>query len=49
VPTRDSRFAFVSVEGLSDQPGTVEMIDLTTRRVIGSVDVGAQAAGLAVR
>jgi YVTN family beta-propeller protein len=42
----DGKYAFVTEEGLPRDPGTVEMIDLATRKVIASVDVGAQAAGV---
>ncbi len=44
----DARYAFVSVEGIADEPGTVEMIDLTTLSVVARVDVAAQAGGLDV-
>ena len=42
----DGRYAFVSVGGVAAQPGTVEMIDLSTRRRVGSVDVGQMAEGI---
>ena len=42
----DGRYTFVSVEGVGAQPGTVEMIDLGTRRRVGSVDVGQMAGGI---
>ena len=42
----DGRYAFVSVEGVGAQPGTVEMIDLGTRCRVGSVDVGQMAGGI---
>jgi DNA-binding beta-propeller fold protein YncE len=42
----DGRYAFVTEEGLPKDPGTVEMIDLVARKIVASVDVGAQAAGV---
>jgi DNA-binding beta-propeller fold protein YncE len=42
----DSRFAFVTVEGVGDEPGTVEIIDLGARKNVASVDTPAQAAGI---
>lgn len=45
--TQDSRYAFVSSEGRGAEPGKVDVIDLRAMRVVGSVDVGQQAAGIA--
>jgi DNA-binding beta-propeller fold protein YncE len=42
----DDRFAFVSVEGIGSQPGTVEVIDLRTRTAVATVDVGQMAGGI---
>ena len=42
----DDRFAFISVEGTGSQPGTVDVVDLTTLRKVASVDVGQQAGGI---
>jgi DNA-binding beta-propeller fold protein YncE len=44
----NDRFAFVSVEGVGAEPGTVEIIDLVTLSRVASVDVAAQAAGIVV-
>jgi DNA-binding beta-propeller fold protein YncE len=44
----DDRYAFVSVEGIGSQPGTLEVIDLTTRQRVASVDVGQMAGGVDV-
>jgi DNA-binding beta-propeller fold protein YncE len=44
----DDRYAFVSVEGIGSEPGTVEVIDLGTMTTVGTVDVGPMAAGLDV-
>ncbi|HJU76088.1 MAG TPA: hypothetical protein VJ717_20275 [Gemmatimonadaceae bacterium] len=42
----DNRYAFISVEGQGSEPGTLEVIDLTALKTVGSVDLGQQAAGL---
>jgi DNA-binding beta-propeller fold protein YncE len=44
----DDRYAFVSVEGVGSQPGTVEMIDLRALQTVASVDVGSMAGGIDV-
>jgi DNA-binding beta-propeller fold protein YncE len=44
----DSRFAFVSVEGVGAEAGRVDVIDLTSLSRVASVEVGQQAAGIAV-
>lgn len=43
----DSRFAFVSNEGVGAQPGKVDVYDLTALTRVGSVNVGQQAGGIA--
>ena len=40
----DTRFAFVSVEGVGGEPGTVDVIDLQTFERRASIDVGKQAS-----
>lgn len=42
----DSRYAFVSVEGVGNDPGTVDVIDLEAGSRVASVDVGRQAGGI---
>jgi hypothetical protein len=42
----DSRYAFVSSEGVGAQPGKVDAIDLRTRSIVGTVEVGQQASGI---
>src|SRR5438045_653868 len=42
----DDRYAFASIEGVGSQPGTVDLIDLTTMQKVASVDVGQQAGGI---
>jgi DNA-binding beta-propeller fold protein YncE len=44
----DDRYAFISVEGVGSEPGTVEMIDLRSLQRIASVDVGQMAGGIDV-
>ncbi len=44
--TPDSRFAFVSAEGVGAAPGKVDIYDLSTLRRVGSVEVGQQAGGI---
>lgn len=43
----DSRYAFVSVEGVGAEPGKVDIFDLTALVKVASVDVGQQASGIA--
>jgi len=42
----DSRYAFVTVEGVGGEPGTVEVIDLVAKKSAASVDTPPQAAGI---
>ena len=42
----DSRYAFVTVEGVGSEPGTVEIIDLDALKTVATVDVDPQAAGI---
>ncbi len=44
----DDRYAFISVEGVGSEPGTVEVIDLRARRRVAAVDVGQMAGGIDV-
>lgn len=46
VVSPDDLYAFVSVEGIGAEPGTVEVIDLTTLKTVATLDVGAQASGI---
>jgi DNA-binding beta-propeller fold protein YncE len=46
--TPDDRYAFISVEGVGSQPGTVEVIDLRALATVGTVDVGPMAGGIDV-
>ena len=47
VVSPDSRYAFVSSEGVGAAPGKVDVYDLTTMTRAGSADVGQQAGGIA--
>jgi DNA-binding beta-propeller fold protein YncE len=47
VTSPDSRYAFVSSEGVGAAPGKVDVYDLRARARVGSVDVGQQAGGIA--
>ena len=42
----DDLYAFVTVEGVGSEPGTVEVIDLTTLKTVATLDVAAGAAGI---
>lgn len=42
----DDRYAFISVEGVGSEPGTVDVIDLGALKKVASVDVGQQAGGI---
>jgi DNA-binding beta-propeller fold protein YncE len=43
----DSRYAFVSVEGVGAEPGKVDIYDLARLERVASVSVGQQAGGIA--
>ena len=44
----DQRYAFVSVEGVGAEPGTVAMIDLASGKISASAEVAPQAGGIDV-
>jgi DNA-binding beta-propeller fold protein YncE len=46
VVSPDDRYAFISVEGIGAEPGTVEIIDLETLKTVATVEVPEQAAGI---
>jgi len=48
VVSPDDRFAFVSVEGVAAEPGTVEVLDLTSLTIVATADVPPQAGGIDV-
>ena len=43
----DSKYAFVSSEGIGAEPGKVDVIDLVAMAKVGTADVGQQASGIA--
>ena len=47
VITPDGRYAFVTLEGVGSEPGTVEIYHVPTAERVGVVDVGKQAGGIA--
>src|SRR5262249_54187642 len=42
----DDLYAFVTVEGIGAEPGTVEVIDLAALKTVATLDVAAGAAGI---
>ena len=46
VVSPDDLFAFVTVEGVGSEPGTVEVIDLTALKTVATVDIAPGAAGI---
>ena len=46
VVSPDDLYAFVTVEGVGSEPGTVEIIDLKASKTVATVDVGPEAAGI---
>jgi DNA-binding beta-propeller fold protein YncE len=46
VVSPDNRYAFISVEGVGSEPGTVEIIDLDSLKTVATVDLPEQAAGI---
>ena len=45
--TPDGEYAFVTLEGVGSDPGTVEVYHVPTAERVGAVDVGKQAGGIA--
>lgn len=44
--TPDSKYAFISVEGIGGEPGSVDLIDLVNLDLADHVDTGKQAGGI---
>lgn len=44
----DGRYAFISQESIGADPGAIDMLDLSTRKVVTSVPVPAQPTGIAI-
>ena len=47
VITPDGRYAFVTLEGVGSEPGTVEVYHVPTAERVGTADIGKQAGGIA--
>ncbi len=45
--TPDGEYAFVTLEGVGSEPGTVEVYHVATAERVGVVDIGKQAGGIA--
>ena len=43
----DSRYAFVSSEGIGAEMGTLDVVDLTTNEIAATVEIGLQTGGIA--
>ena len=46
VVSPDNLYAFFTVEGIGEQPGTVEVVDLEAKKFVAEVDTPPQAAGI---
>ena len=46
--TPDDHYAFVTIEGVASEPGTVEVIDLVALKTVASLDLPPQAGGIDV-
>ena len=42
----DSKYAFISVEGIGGEPGSVDIISIETQELITFVETGKQAGGI---
>ncbi|MDN5210652.1 YncE family protein [Fulvivirgaceae bacterium BMA12] len=42
----DSRYAFVSIEGIGGEPGSVDVLDLEALKIIDTAEIGKQAGGI---
>ena len=43
----DSRYAFVTSEGIGSETGVVEVVDLNTLKIVATAEIGKQAGGIA--
>ncbi|MEL6671722.1 MAG: YncE family protein [Bacteroidota bacterium] len=43
----DNKYAFVTVEGIGAEPGSVDVIDLATQKRVAVAEIGKQAGGIA--
>lgn len=46
VVSPDNLYAFFTVEGIGEEPGTVEVVDLEARKIVAEIDTPPQAAGI---
>jgi len=46
--SEDSRYAFVTAEGVGSEPGKLDIVDLSALRRVASVSIGQQATGVAM-
>ncbi len=46
--TGDSRYAFISVEGVGAEPGAIDIVEIGTQQRVASVNTGRQAGGIAL-
>jgi len=46
VVSPDNLYGFFTVEGVGEQPGTVEVVDLEVKKIVAEVDTPPQAAGI---
>jgi DNA-binding beta-propeller fold protein YncE len=46
VVSPDDRYAFVTVEGVGSEPGTVEIVDLSSLKTVSTLDLPPGAAGI---
>lgn len=44
----DDRYAFVTVEGVGSEPGTLEVVELASARSVARIDLPQMSAGLAI-
>lgn len=44
----DGRYAYVSQESIGSDPGAIDVVDLTTRKVVSSIAIPAQPTGLTI-
>jgi len=42
----DNRYAFISVEGIGGEPGSVDVVDLESHEVVAVIETGKQAGGI---
>lgn len=45
--SNDSKYAFISVEGIGGEPGIVDVINLENKTIVDQVEIGKQAGGIA--